>query len=165
MSASDNVIIKIDNGEDEVVVTNQDSQQEIQPTKQADDFFRSEQQIKMGKKLTQIGLGSFTFGVLCAGGGFVTGLMALYVATNSFSLYGISSVVSMALYGTLNLSAGFYALVGVTLALWAMSPFFMGMIFLIIPGIIQWARGSNLKKKISTVSLNDSLGFAFAVKL
>lgn len=119
--------------------------------------------IKLGKALTFAGIGGFVGGSAILGVSFVPFFFALYYSGLAGSIGDITEGSYNIFFTNIgNMTPGVLALLGTTLFLWVLGPMLMGLLFLIIPGIICWARGASLRKKsrVSIAPLTDTPGIS-----
>ncbi|MCG8570432.1 MAG: hypothetical protein MJB14_09855 [Spirochaetes bacterium] len=162
---NENIKVEIIDGDKSFeYVENQDEDIKVFTDEESLAIMRSKNYLKLGKKLTNAAVTGLIFGVSCTGLGFFTGTMALYVSGSLplISTMGWSGMLSSLWANIGYMSPAFYALAGATIMLWTVGFALSALIFLIIPGIIFWAKGANLKvkKNMALSPLKDQVGFA-----
>ena len=128
----------------------------------------SPEMIELGKRLTFAGLGGFLAGATAVGLGFVTGALGLYSSGFLYHLnyYDRNWGEAWSSYydNILNIGAGAFFLLGLTLFLWITGGLLIQMIYMIIPGIIIWYKGAKgvrrrrEPEKVSCLPLMDNIG-------
>lgn len=120
--------------------------------------------VNMGKALTFTGIGGFLGGSAMLGLSFIPYFFALYYAGMPITIDSLESGSYSIFFTNIgNMTPAVMALLGTTLFLWTIGPLLMGLLFLIIPGIICWARGASLRKKerrLSIAPLADTPGIS-----
>lgn len=119
--------------------------------------------IKLGKTLTFTGIGGFVTGSIFVGLGFIPLSLALHYSGLLYKGDYATASSNLFLSNMGNMSPIVMGMLGATLFLWAVGPLLMGLIFMIIPGIICWARGASIRRKdrrVSIAPLTDTPGIS-----